>query len=140
MLFCKEPVININIASVQQQSNSVDCGVFAIAFATSVAFGENPTTCQYDKSKMRGHLIQCLEEGQMQPFPQYLPQKRIHRCKQARLVLSVYCSCRSICRYDSSDPMVECSRCFEWYHKKCEKIPKNIFQNKHVEYFCKACK
>ena len=33
---------------VQQQGNGVDCGVFAIAYATSLAFGKSPSLCSYN--------------------------------------------------------------------------------------------
>ena len=45
---CKSAEIILEIKSVQQQTNSVDCGLFAIAFATSLAHGEDPTTTTYD--------------------------------------------------------------------------------------------
>ncbi len=46
---------------VQVQRGSNDCGVFAIAFATSVLLGEEPSTLQYDQKELRGHLAHCLE-------------------------------------------------------------------------------
>ena len=39
--FCDLPEI-LEIRGVQYQTNSVDCGLFAIAFASSLAFGEDP--------------------------------------------------------------------------------------------------
>ena len=36
------PQLTILSKSIQQQGNSVDCGVYAIAFATSLAYGGNP--------------------------------------------------------------------------------------------------
>ena len=65
LLLCKEPVIKVVINSVQQQANGVDCGVFAIAYATSLAFGENPTLCSYNMPLMRQHLVNCLEKEMM---------------------------------------------------------------------------
>ena len=38
--------------SVQQQGNGVDCGVYAIAFATSLAYGGNPEKEGYDKKRL----------------------------------------------------------------------------------------
>ena len=45
--FCDLPKILVEIKGVQQQTNSVDCGLFAIAFATSLAFGEDPANVTY---------------------------------------------------------------------------------------------
>ena len=53
-------VIDITIQRVQQQDNGVDCGLFALAFATSLAFGDDPCLTVYDSSKLRQHLVNCL--------------------------------------------------------------------------------
>ena len=46
----------VEIKGVQQQTISVDCGLFAIAFATSLVFGEDPANVTYDSEKLRMHL------------------------------------------------------------------------------------
>ena len=38
--------------SVQQQGTGVDCGVYAIAFATSLEYGSNPEKESYDKKRL----------------------------------------------------------------------------------------
>ena len=53
---------------MQQQGNEVDRGVFAVAYATSLAFGENPSLCSYSVPLMRQHLVNCLEKEMMYPF------------------------------------------------------------------------
>ena len=54
---------------VQQQLNGSDCGIFAIAFATSLAYGQNPVSVSFDIPRMRPHLENCLKSGAMIPFP-----------------------------------------------------------------------
>ena len=54
---------------VQQQTNGSDCGVFAVAFATCLVYGQNPCNVTFDVPKMRPHLIQCLKRGCMNLFP-----------------------------------------------------------------------
>ena len=139
LLLSKEPVIKVVINSVQQQANGVDCGVFAIAYATSLAFGENPTLCSYNVPLMRQHLVNCLEKEMMYPFPKQDITKRVLKCKKNQLLLSIYCSCRSVCQYERENPMVECMKCYEWFHQKCEKIPRKVFANKAANFFCKEC-
>ena len=39
------------VKTCQRQGNGFDCGVFAIAFATSLANGEDPATILYDPKK-----------------------------------------------------------------------------------------
>ena len=101
------------INSAQQQANGVDCGVFAIAYATSLVFGENPTLCSYNVPLMRQHLVNCLEKEMMYPFPKQDSTKRVLKYKKNQLLLSIYCSCRSVCQYERENPMVECMKCYE---------------------------
>lgn len=54
---------------VQQQMNVSDCGVFAIAFATCLVYGQNPCNVIFDIPRMRQHLHRCLRAGMMQLFP-----------------------------------------------------------------------
>ena len=51
------------------QNNSDDCGLYAIANAVAEAFDIDPTTQEYDTELMRGHLIHCFEQNEMQLFP-----------------------------------------------------------------------
>ena len=59
--------IKFNMATVQKQVGSTDCGVFAVAFATSLAFGRSGFMPQQDR--LRPHLQRCFEERYIQPFP-----------------------------------------------------------------------
>ena len=54
---------------LQQQKGSSDCGLLAIAFATSLCFGDNPPSIKYAQPLLRNHFISCLETLQMKPFP-----------------------------------------------------------------------
>ena len=51
--------------------NSNDCGRFTLAFATALCAGDDSrtSTLKVQPSAMRGHLLQCLENGVTQPFP-----------------------------------------------------------------------
>jgi len=59
------PVLKMSETSKQEGVN--DCGVFAIAAATALAFGSDPV--QVQQSCMRDHLLNCFESGTMSPFP-----------------------------------------------------------------------
>ena len=54
---------------VQQQPNGSDCGVFAIAFATSLIYTLTPHVPQFHVSQMRPHLSACLKASVITPFP-----------------------------------------------------------------------
>ena len=56
--------------SCQKQCDRSSCGVFAIAFATSLAAGQDPSALVYKtEAKMRDHLKQCLLKGEISQFP-----------------------------------------------------------------------
>lgn len=54
---------------VMPQDNDFDCGVYSIAYATSVVFGRDPKEEEYDRSQMRAHLVKMFKEGRLTPFP-----------------------------------------------------------------------
>ncbi|XP_068743620.1 uncharacterized protein [Montipora capricornis] len=59
----------INQLPVQQQLNTSDCGVFAIAFATCLVYGQNPSQVRFNIPMMRPHLLNCFKARAMQLFP-----------------------------------------------------------------------
>eukprot|EP00731_Ephydatia_muelleri_P038191 Em0675g4a len=63
--------MSIRVLPVQQQKGSKDCGLFAVAFATELCSGEDPTRAVFKHCSMRQHLYNCLEAGEISRFPQY---------------------------------------------------------------------
>ena len=63
---------SLQFVSVQQQTNGSDCGVFAIAIATCLALGTNPSHVTFDIQRMRSHLVACLKGEKMSMFPCFL--------------------------------------------------------------------
>ena len=140
---CYLPEIIEEITGVQQQTNSVNCGLLAIAFATSLAFGEDPANVTYDSKKLRMHLIKYLDEKQMTCFPKST-EKRVLKCQSRLAAIELYCKCRmpyneSSTKYE--DRMVECSQCLEWYHVSCQNIPAKLFDSKYKSevWHCYKC-
>ena len=62
-------LVGLDFVPVQQQKNGSDCGVFSIAFATCLAFANNPSHITFNISRMRPHLIACMRNGKMSMFP-----------------------------------------------------------------------
>lgn len=62
---------DISFQPVTRQPDHTSCGVYAAAFATSVALGENPAYVQYSKNAimMRQHLIRIIREKKLISFP-----------------------------------------------------------------------
>ena len=66
-LFETSGEVTLKMAEMSKQEGMHDCGVFAIAAATALAFGVNPV--QLRQSNMREHLLKCFEDGAMTLFP-----------------------------------------------------------------------
>ena len=60
---------NVKIVDVQKQAGCNECGLFAIANATTFAFGHSPVKARYDQLRMRDHLVACLMQQKMEVFP-----------------------------------------------------------------------
>lgn len=61
--------LQVNLMAVSKLSGSIDCGLYAIAIATALAFGQNPCLHVYHQEDMRSHLQECLVNRKMSPFP-----------------------------------------------------------------------
>ena len=59
----------VNVATVQKQRGSDDCGVFAIAFALHAALGHCLEEIEFDQATMRDHLLKCYTTRNFTPFP-----------------------------------------------------------------------
>ena len=62
--------IFIEVQPVQQQTNDVNCGVYALAFATALCFGKDPCEILLNRRTARKHLWWCLENENLAMFPQ----------------------------------------------------------------------
>jgi hypothetical protein len=63
--------LQIDVPQIQQQTNGVDCGIFAIANAVEFCLNSflGTTQLEFDKNVMRSHLIECLLQNKLQEFP-----------------------------------------------------------------------
>ena len=62
LLCTKERQITLDYPAVQIQEGRSDCGVFAVAFATSLCTGDSPAIITYHQPSLRRHLMKCLEK------------------------------------------------------------------------------
>ena len=53
----------------KQHAGNNDCGVFVIANAIVIAFGEDPFVLHYNQTLMRTHLMECLTTKSIEAFP-----------------------------------------------------------------------
>ena len=63
--------ISLNFFPVQKQSDGYNCGgPFAIAYAAELIGGGNsPIDARFDVSQMRTHIMLCLQNKVLTPFP-----------------------------------------------------------------------
>ncbi|CAF1433130.1 unnamed protein product [Rotaria sordida] len=64
----KERVV-LSFENVQQQVGGNDCGLFALAFATSLCYEDIPSSLFYDQKSLRNHYVNCIENNEIQRFP-----------------------------------------------------------------------
>ena len=97
---CASNEMPILLPEMSRQCNGVDCGLYAIATATDLCFGNNPAERNYDQSQMRAHLLKCILQQHLDPFP----ATSISRTNVLYYGLTVYCYCRK----PADDNMIEC--------------------------------
>ena len=51
----------IIVSCCQKQKGTTDCGLFAIANATPIAHGKNPSKLQFQQESMRLHLVDYFD-------------------------------------------------------------------------------
>ena len=122
--------LTYELCPVQQQSGGKDCGLFAIAFATEVAYGGDPVIVSYQQAEMRSHLLSCFEKGELQLFPR--AQRSASVCSRQILCIKTYCCGLP----ESYCDMIECEVCFNWYHFRCVLVKKKADT---VTWICITC-
>ena len=61
--------LKIEVQNCQQQTNGVDCGVFAIANAYALLSGQRIPFWSIDETNMKKHLIECIDAEKFSNFP-----------------------------------------------------------------------
>ena len=111
------------------QEGSHDCGLFAVAYITSICNGQDPAVLLYKQNAMRKHILKSIEDGVMSVFP-----SSASRCPKAsaRKNIPVYCICRHI---NDGSKMIQC----ECFHVACMKIDKSVHKDRRSQWNCPLC-
>ena len=133
ILHSYKPFIDVEHINVQDQMNAFDCGVFALAFVTALCAGQNPENLFFTRKLLRPHLLKCLENEDISPFP-CTTSVRAQVRRTSRI--EIFCQCRT----QEGGKMAECTKCREWYHDKCTKIPDALWSNSSIEWNCDSCR
>lgn len=141
----KNKVLKVSIMNVQKQKDGFNCGLFAIANATALAFKLNPSEFVYDQSDLRAHFLLCCRNRKIEPFPSIQSRKSRNWRPSSFYRCPLFCNCRmpfsedDIGFPDRFRTIVECKGCKNWYHIDCEKIPKDVITNKRCKWRCSNC-
>ena len=68
---CGPDVLAVKLAHSQKQRGGTDCGLFAIAFATAIAFGLNPSKLKLRQEAMRAHLVHRFDKKCLSTLPTF---------------------------------------------------------------------
>ena len=136
LLCSPQDTVKVKYIDVQMQDGSSDCGLFAIAFATTLANGIQPGRCFFNQGAMRSHLMKCLQEQNMTEFP--IKKTRRTELKVKNITgLHVHCMCRM--PEIPGSTMIQCSTCKMWYHVDlCVSVPCESLQSTK-KWYCKSC-
>ena len=96
--------------------NINDCGLYAIAFAVSIAFDKDPTKINFTNNLMCGHFLLCIQNGYMEEFPHSI----VKRSSTYTQVHTIYLHCT--CRMPELGYMFQCTTCNLWFHPECQEI------------------
>ena len=132
LLQCTEKPIFLLFPEVQQQRDGSSCGVFALAFACTLAEGKDPSRVVYtDGSTMRSHLFKCiLGEGTLS----FHSEPSLDNPSLPLKSFNIYCSCHLL---DHGDDMILCDARKEWYHFICIGIQAGTKVD--AKWYCDDC-
>ena len=129
--------VTIEIMDVLKQRGSTDCGLFALAFATSLCHEELPSERKYIQGDLRAHLSSIFElnNPSVKPFPSSNRQKTPTNIIKKKMIIAIFC----YCRLPEEGNMIECCQCSEWYHEECEVVDQAVWENEETDWVCKKC-
>ena len=104
---------------VDKQSESHNCGLYAIAFATELAYGGSPIGLKYREEQLRPHFESCLISKSMDRFPSATARRIPKAVVEERVQVCGKCSLP----FNSSEKeAIQCSQCNVLYHILCVKV------------------
>ena len=124
----------VKVKNVCKQTGAADCGLYAIAFCTSIVHKQNPCSVVYSQQEMRIHLKMCLEQKILSQFPTLKTRRLI-----TEDVLTVTVELCPVCMLpDDGELMVYCEACKRWFHKTC--VAEFDEGDKSSNWLCANCK
>ena len=129
-LMPEKPEIKVDVMKLTKQIGSNDCGLYAIAIATALAYEVDPSTLLFEQNEMRTHLANCFMRQHLTQFP----TKKTRRTTNSILSTVTVYVCPACKLTENGIDMVQCEQCEIWYHDPC--VPN---YDKDKEWFCPTC-
>ena len=109
------------------------CEIYAFPNTLDTLSGTDLSNIKIDENRMKAHFLQYLEP--FEPFPENQTNTVILFFPEKITTIEIFCVCKMPWVWShSKNPnlnMPECDTCHIWYHRKCENIPRNVF-NKFI--------
>ena len=90
LVYSDSKEISLKFQSVQFQKGSY-CGLFCVAFATSVCAGLDPAYLCHNQDIFREHVLYCIENKYISPFPSTIEERPNSTVERT---ITLYCLCR----------------------------------------------
>lgn len=141
----KNKILKIGLMDCESQKERGSCGLYAIAFATALAFSFNQSELRFDGSQMRSNLMKCISDGAIIPFPTKGLRTRSNWRPKKKISIPLFCVCRMPdfgvheLLPKKFHVMVQCNICKEYFHQECENIPESAIKCKKVPWYCSSC-
>jgi hypothetical protein len=135
----KKSKIKINVMNVARQKGTKDCGVYAVAYTETLLSGLDPVNVIYEQSVMRGHLLKCLLDNNLTPFPTTSYRTTRKQCIRS-VDVNLFCVCRA--SNVREKPMIQCHVCKNWFHPNCVGLSNSDFDllcEAKTPYECELC-
>ena len=101
--------VTVFIKNVSKQTDSTECGLYAIAYCTSLLNGDDPCGVIYNQREMRSHLENCFESRRLIPFP-VVKRRRFSKAHTSFITVAVCPNCK---QPDNGSMMVYCEPCMK---------------------------
>ena len=95
IMHCSMNTIKATVLPLQQQTNGIDCGLYALAFIVYLLENNKyPTEVSFDQNQMRNHLLKLFESNQVSGFP-FSSSKTVKRnqIKKKEMSMELLSSC-----------------------------------------------
>ncbi|CAM1331910.1 SPP1 (predicted) [Pycnogonum litorale] len=127
----KTNTLKLNFKNVDQQTDASSCGIYAVAFAVTLATGRDPVNITYS-GDLRGEFIISLQKKILFQFATKDIYRPLDTLKTEEV--DIYCICRMP---DNRILMICCDKCDEWFHSTCVNLGK--IPRKRKKWYCQSC-